>query len=114
MATDGFTHFFIIIFFYIISRDTTTCCLPQATTSDVNRELQNILVRLKIDSSLMWGKMVFIKSSQNSLRRISMNFLKHFQKYIHRHSSVDHSKQEEQAGFHGCLGSTHGCKKPAI
>lgn len=31
----------------ISNRDSTTCCLPQATVSDVNRELQNILMKHK-------------------------------------------------------------------
>ncbi|XP_028971229.2 uncharacterized protein LOC114829678 [Esox lucius] len=37
----------------ISSRDTTTCCLPQATTSDVNRELQNILMKHKTANRLV-------------------------------------------------------------
>ncbi|XP_077087595.1 uncharacterized protein LOC143739179 [Siphateles boraxobius] len=37
----------------INSRDTTTCCLPQATTSDVNRELQNILMKHKTANRLI-------------------------------------------------------------
>ncbi|XDV41134.1 hypothetical protein PO909_010052 [Leuciscus waleckii] len=35
------------------SRDTTTCCLPQATTSDINRELQNILMKHKTANRLI-------------------------------------------------------------
>ncbi len=31
----------------ISSRTTTTCCFPQATVSDVNKELQNILMKHK-------------------------------------------------------------------
>ncbi|XDV53613.1 hypothetical protein PO909_022068 [Leuciscus waleckii] len=37
----------------ISSRDTTTCCLPQATTSDINRELQNILMKHKTANRLI-------------------------------------------------------------
>ena len=37
----------------ISSRDTTTCCLPQATTSDVNRELENILMKHKTANRLI-------------------------------------------------------------
>ncbi|XDV16393.1 hypothetical protein PO909_016130 [Leuciscus waleckii] len=37
----------------ISSRDTTTCCLPQATTSDINRELQNILMKHKTENRLI-------------------------------------------------------------
>lgn len=37
----------------ISSRDTTTCCLPQATTSDVNRELQNILMKYQTANRLI-------------------------------------------------------------
>ncbi len=31
----------------ISSRTTTTCCFPQATVSDVNKELRNILMKHK-------------------------------------------------------------------
>ena len=37
----------------ISSKDTTTCCLPQATTSDVNREIQNILMKHKTANRLI-------------------------------------------------------------
>jgi len=37
----------------ISSRVTTTCCLPQATTSDVNGELQNILMKHKTANRLI-------------------------------------------------------------
>jgi len=37
----------------IISRDTTTCFLPQATTSDVNKKLQNILMKHKTANRLI-------------------------------------------------------------
>ena len=37
----------------ISNRDTTTCCLPQATTSDINRELQNILMKHKTANRLI-------------------------------------------------------------
>ncbi|XDV19366.1 hypothetical protein PO909_024850, partial [Leuciscus waleckii] len=37
----------------ISSRDTTTCCLSQATTSDINRELQNILMKHKTANRLI-------------------------------------------------------------
>ncbi len=35
----------------ISSRTTTTCCFPQATVSDVNKELRNILMKQDCKSS---------------------------------------------------------------
>ncbi len=64
----------------ISSRTRMTCCFPQATISNVNKELRNILMKHKteIELSSMWERMIFGKISQNSLRRISVNSLKHF------------------------------------
>jgi len=49
----------------IISWDTTPCCLPQATTSDVNRKLQDILMKNKTDDDEL-VRSACVKYSQES------------------------------------------------
>ncbi len=90
----------------ISSRTTTTCCFPQATVSDVNKELQNILLKHKTANQIIIhvGKNDIQKERQNSLRRISVNSLKHFKDLKFSCSSVATPQQGELTGFHGCLG----------
>ena len=54
----------------ISSRDTTTCCLPQATVSDVNRELQNILTKHKT------ANRVIIHVGKNDIHKEQSELLK--------------------------------------
>ncbi len=54
---------------------------------------------LQIELSSMWGRMIFGKSSQNSLKRISLNSLKHFKDLKFSCSSVDHFQQGEHTCF---------------
>ncbi len=70
--------------------------------------------RLQIESSSMWGRMIFGKGSQKCLSKISVNSLKHFKDLKFSRSSVDHSQQGELTCFHGCLGWIHGYKEPAV
>ncbi len=52
----------------------------------------------------MWGRMIFGKSSHNSLRRISLNSLKYFKDFKFSRSSVDHFPTRGLTCFHSCLG----------
>ncbi len=63
----------------ISSSTTTTCCFPQAAVSDVNKELPNILMKHKTANRIIIhvGKNNIWKK-QYSLKRISLNSLKHF------------------------------------
>ncbi len=54
----------------ISSRTTTTCCFPQATISDVNKELQNILLKHKT------ANRVIIYVGKNYIRKEQSEFLK--------------------------------------
>ena len=54
----------------ISSRTTTTCCLPQATVSDVNKELQNILMKHKT------ANRIIIHVGKNDIRKEQSELLK--------------------------------------
>jgi len=58
----------------ICSRDTTTCCRPQATTSDVNRELQNILMKHKTANTLL--VQIHIHVGENYIHKEQSELLK--------------------------------------
>ncbi len=88
------------------SRTTMTCCFPQATVSDVNKELRNILMKHKT------ANLVIIHLEKNDIRKEQSELLKkdftelfetlqrlEVQSFI----SGPH-QQREQTCFHGCLG----------
>ncbi len=54
----------------ISSRTTTTCCFPQATVSDVNKELQNILMKHKT------ANRIIIHVGKNDIRKVQSELLK--------------------------------------
>ncbi|KAL0199102.1 hypothetical protein M9458_007642, partial [Cirrhinus mrigala] len=54
----------------ISSRTTTTCCFPQATVSDVNRELRNILMKHKT------ANRIIIHVGKNDIRKEQSELLK--------------------------------------
>ncbi len=54
----------------ISSRTTTTCCFPQATVSDVNKELQNILMKHKT------ANRIIIHVGKNDIRKEQSELLK--------------------------------------
>ncbi len=54
----------------ISSRTTTTCCFPQATVSDVNKELRNILMKHKT------ANRVIIHVGKNDIRKEQSELLK--------------------------------------
>ncbi len=54
----------------ISSRTTTTCCFPQATVSDVNRELRNILMKHKT------ANQIIIHVGKNDIRKEQSELLK--------------------------------------
>ncbi len=98
----------------ISRRTTTTCCFPQATVSDVNKELRNILMKHKTANRIIIhvGKND-IRKEQSELK-ISPNSLKHFKDMKFSRSSVDHFQQGKQTFFHSYLGRIHGYKDPAV
>ncbi len=101
----------------ISSWTTTTCCFPQATVSDVNKELRNIVMKHKtaIRVIIHVGKNDIRKGQSELLTElISVNSLKHFKDLKFSRSSVDHSQQGELTCFHGCLGWIQGYKEPAV
>ncbi|KAL0196741.1 hypothetical protein M9458_005281, partial [Cirrhinus mrigala] len=54
----------------ISSRTTTTCCFPQATVSDVNKELRNILMKHKT------ANRIIIHEGKNDIRKEQSELLK--------------------------------------
>ncbi len=54
----------------ISSRTTTTCCFPQATVSDVNKELRNILMKHKTANQSI------IHVGKNDIRKVQSELLK--------------------------------------
>ncbi len=54
----------------ISSRTTTTCCFPQATVSDMNKELQNILLKHKA------ANRIIIHVGKNDIRKEQSELLK--------------------------------------
>ncbi len=54
----------------ISSRTTTTCCFPQATVSDVNKELRNILMKHKT------ANRVIIHVGKNNIRKEQSELIK--------------------------------------
>ncbi len=52
------------------SRTTTTCCFPQATISDVNKELRNILMKHKT------ANRIIIHVGKNDIRKEQSEILK--------------------------------------
>ena len=96
----------------ISSRDITTCCLPQATTSDVNRELQNILMKHKTANRLI------IHVGKNDIHKEQSELLK---KDFHELFETL-KRLKVQTFISGPLPARgtnrfsrlHGCKKPAI
>ncbi|KAL0161231.1 hypothetical protein M9458_044956, partial [Cirrhinus mrigala] len=54
----------------ISSRTTTTCCFPQATVSDVNKELRNILIKHKT------ANRIIIHVGKNDIRKEQSELLK--------------------------------------
>ncbi len=100
----------------ISSRTTTTAALLKQPSLMWTRNFGTLWwsTRLQIESSSMWGRMIFGKGSQNCLSKISVNSLKHFKDLKFSRSSVDHSQQGELTCFHGCLGWIHGYKEPAV
>ncbi len=60
----------ILILILISSRTTTTCCFPQATISDVNKELRNIMMKHKT------ANRVIIHVGKNDIRKEQSELLK--------------------------------------
>ena len=76
----------------ISSRTTTTCCLPQAMVSDVNKELQNILMKHKTTNPIIIhvGKNDTLKEQSELLKK---DFSEPFSNTLKtQSSSVDHSQ----------------------
>ncbi len=88
------------------TRTATTCCFPQATVSDVNKELRSIVMNHKTANRVIIhvGKNDIRKRQSEMLKQDFSELLKHLKDLKFSRSSVDHSQQGELTCFHGCLG----------
>ncbi len=77
----------------ISSRTTNTCCFPQATVSDVNKELQNILLKHKTANRIIIhvGKNDIQKEQSELLKKDFSELFETLQDLKFSCSSVDHS-----------------------
>ncbi|KAL0151007.1 hypothetical protein M9458_053520, partial [Cirrhinus mrigala] len=83
----------------ISSRTTTTCCFPQATVSDVNKELRDILMKHKTANQIIIhvGKNDIQKEQSELLKKDFSELIETLQPFSR--SSVDHSQEGELTCF---------------